>query len=316
LLGAKSFSVKAPLQPDGTATFPINRAGLTPLACQLALDLAGSERITGTIIADGVTLLCALDRAVFDAKTNPCLLAAIDPKTGKRMPTPYTMALQRDPTRAADHFPAGHGFGVATVKPDGSVRFAGTLGDNTPGSQSSLVSKTGGWPFHAVLYRSGGVLTGDLFFRETPTVSDLDGTLTWIKPPPPGTAPIPPTATYPAGFTGRTEVVGARYVKTQPIGPAPGTVTFGGGGLTPLAPVGVAIDANGTFTGGPTGFSLRFTAGTGLFNGTFLEPGATKARSFRGALLQKTGRGYSEFGGAPLTGGGLSTGFVELVIGP
>jgi len=216
------------------------------------------------------------------------------------------VALQRDPTQLAN--PQGHGFGVATVQPDGTVRFTGTLGDGTATMQSGVVSKTGTWPFHALLYKNGGMLTGDLTFRTVAGVSDLDGTLDWIKPAFGG-----PTTTYPAGFTGRTRVIGARYDKTQAF-PA-GQVQVGEGGVGTVTDAVFTVDASGKITATPSTWTLKFVAASGLFSGSFPDPVTSKARKFGGAYLQIRRKGFGTFIGNPLPtpANGLSSGFVEIV---
>ena len=48
-----------------------------------------------------------------------------------------------------------------------------------------------------------------------------------------------------------------------------------------------------TAPSGPTGFTLKFTTATGLFNGAFRDTGNVK-RTFNGALLQSqsSGKGF------------------------
>jgi hypothetical protein len=271
------------------------------------LAVAGSEQITGVLAADGNSVPFALDRAVFDAKAKPCP-QSIDPKTGKSRTAHYTLALQRDALKPADQFPQGHGFGVVTVKPDGTVRFTGSLGDGTALTQSAVISRTGTWPFHALLYGKRGVITGDLTFRDIAQVSDLDGTLDWIKPALTGA-----TITYPAGFATQTSVIGSRYDKSVPV--PDGTLSFGEGNLG-LVPAQVPVtNTLGSWTASPsvTGFRGQFAQSTGLFTGNLPTAASAKAHKFQGALFQKTQRGYGWFIGAPFpAGGGLPTGFVEF----
>ncbi|MGB8167285.1 MAG: Ig domain-containing protein, partial [Chthoniobacteraceae bacterium] len=138
--GTGSYSFKSQFHPDGKASpVAIHRSNKTPplselVISELQMDLAlgGSEQITGTLEADGNTIPFILNRAVFDAKGNPCPEAATDPESGKPVAARYTVALRRDPAKPANQYPQGHGCGIATVNPNGTVRFTGTLGDGTP----------------------------------------------------------------------------------------------------------------------------------------------------------------------------------------
>ena len=308
-LGTGGYSLKGQFQTDGSAgAISLPRpSGPNLTLDQLQLDLTGGEVINGRITGDS-PILFTLDRAVFDAKSNPCPQAAISSKSRPPTTAPYTMALQRDPTTPANLYPQGHGTGMVTVSPAGTVRFAGSLGDGTSLSQSAMISKTGKWPFHVLLYKNGGVLTGDLFFRVSANASDLDGTLDWIKPTIAGA-----TVTYPQGFITQTAVIGSRYDLTAPV--PNGTVRFGEGNL-PVTPDPITVTSTGSLLiATPTmpGFRLRLTPTTGQFKGTLTTAASTKPLKFTGALIQKTQRGYGWFLGTPLPSGqGLPTGFVEF----
>jgi hypothetical protein len=307
-LGGKSYVVKGQFRPDGSApVIVIKRTGLADAILALTLDLTigGSERITGQLAADGAVLPVSIDRAVYDGKNNPSPQSSTDPK-GKPIAAIYTVVLPRDPGQLAT--PQGHGFGVATVKADGSVRWVGVLGDGTTLSQSGVISKTGEWPFHALPYKGRGVLTGALHFRAVAGASDLDGTLAWIKPAIAGS-----TITYPEGFTRQIPLIGARYDRTVAV--SGGTLTYGEGNLGIIpAPVPFSGLA-GKFSAAPvvSGFSFQVAPASGLFKGTLLTAAGPRSIKFQGIIFQKTERGYGLFIGAPSpAGAGLSTGFVEV----
>ncbi len=204
-LGASSFSFKGAFHADGSAPdVTIPRRGQAPITISsLQMDFAGSEQIRGNVDADDGAIAFALDRAVFDAKTNPCPQAAIDSKTGKPTTARYTLVLQPGPTMTPSI--PNLGAGTATVLPNGTVRFVGVLNDGTAVAQSAVISKTGTWPFHTLLYQKRGVLTGDLTFRDLGATGDLDGTLDWIKP-----ARSTPGVSDPEGFAVRIGVIGLR----------------------------------------------------------------------------------------------------------
>jgi hypothetical protein len=306
-MGAQSSNVKGRFAPDGTAQISINRPKLEAMVLTLTLDLSagGTERVTGTLAVDGASLAVVLDRAVFDAK-NPAATYAGS----------YTLILPRDPTKPADQFPQGHGFGAVTVTEMGKVRFAGVLGDDTPLVQGAVLSKTGGWPFHALLYGQRGIISGDLAFDpQTGGRPTLGGALDWIKP-----AIIGKKVTYPGGFTLAVTTRGLAYNKAAPLAFSHGMVKIGEGNIGAIVEVGVDIDTQGRITPNPPAeFRMRVTPATGLFRGAFADPTTGRVRTFRGVLLQDTGagtrRGYGLFLGGPLPTppGGLPTGYVELL---
>ena len=78
--------------------------------------------------------------------------------------------------------PLAIGFGSATVSKTGAVRLIGKLADGTGFSQSTFLTQNGSLQVYTPLYSSTGYLSGDVAF-EYQDSSDIDGSLSWVKPP-------------------------------------------------------------------------------------------------------------------------------------
>src|SRR5262249_1337184 len=129
--------------------------------------------------------------------------AMSSPPAGK-----YTVLLpggDGDPTQ-----PGGDGFGTVTITPRGGLTFAGTLGDGTRTSQTTILTTSGQWPFYSALYAGKGSILGWLTFSNQAD-SDITGPVDWFK------LPQPASKFYPAGFTNQTSVAGSAYTFTSGI---------------------------------------------------------------------------------------------------
>ena len=289
-LGAKTFAFTGAFDSQGRFAGRIHRDGRGPLSVQLALDLAGgTDRLTG-LIADAAasagqatTGAINADRATFQKNTNPA------PDAGY-----YTVALR--PATAT--LPAGNGFGSLTVGRNGSVRFAGQLGDGRAVSAGSKVSKNHTWPVAAVPYDNGGALNGWVAFRAVPQTSDADGSLHWLRPRKPG------AGMFAAGFEGDVDFIAARYARPGagalilglPAGSGNARMVFDGAGLAQpgARTMTVGADQGVTLTGaGKFRFSLDLS--TGLFAGSLNDAGTGGKWKFSGALLNDTGLGLGLF---------------------
>ena len=109
--------------------------------------------------------------------------------------------------------PIREGFAALIVAPNGRVRLAAALADNTPSAQTRFLSAGGNIPFYTSLYRGGGSCFGWLTLLETPA-SDVHGQLRWTNP-----AGMPGPF-HPSGFREKLILIGSRNSATNP--PAPG----------------------------------------------------------------------------------------------
>ena len=290
-LGAASYPFHGAFGNEGSFNVNVSRgARLSSLPLAMNLKAGG---IIGNLTLDGTDMVLALGQTTADGHAKKSAQAGY-----------YTVAF---PHPADASLPQGDGFGSITVGATGLLRFAGTLGDGTPVSQSVYVSDSGGWPLFAAPYAAGGTISGALSVTGAGQGATVGGTAAWFK-----TGLSTHKGAYPAGFSASVNAVGAAFATKLPIAYTSGTATIGAGGITAPGPYSLRITASGHVTSTPAGLSLSLSPATGNFSGTFRPIGAARSSSFHGVLFQNTGQGYGEFTGSALLGGGTSTGFVEL----
>jgi uncharacterized repeat protein (TIGR03803 family) len=272
-IGGSRYAFRSAFGAQGKLRTTVRAPGRAAVVLSLQLD-AANKRLTGTATVSRNVLALQADRAVFTTK-NPC------PFAGR-----YTLAL---PHPEDPKLPQGDGFGTVTVTRTGGVAFAGTLGDGTALSQGAKLGKDGQWPFFALLFRSRGVLTGELDFQRPPATA-ISGKLNWLKP-------STGTAFYPAAFFTTLEAKGSALGGKPLSRLKPSTLTISGGGLAlAAAPFSVTFDSRGNATASSApGFSLRVDAATGLYRGSFR--GGGKVRPFSGVFLPATSEGFGFFAG-------------------
>jgi len=295
-LGEASYSVKGTFDDNGDSSSPIPRAGTNPLTLTLHLDLTnGTDQITGTVSDGTFTSDLTANLTVFNQKTNPA----------KEFQGYYTVLLPPNPDDTGPDLPQGNGYGTINVDASGRIRFSATLGDGTRISQTAVVSKDGTWPVYIPLYVKKGSLSGWVTFTNIVGVSDLGGTLSWFKPP------VPAAKFYPNGFATEIILSGSEYTAPPvgtPVLDVTNTacnilVTLGEGNLDSFASNSVTLTAAKKVSLCVTnGFKLTITPNTGLFSGSFINPGTHKSTVFRGALFQKQNIGAGFFLGTNQTG--------------
>ncbi|MGZ5543395.1 MAG: DUF7507 domain-containing protein, partial [Limisphaerales bacterium] len=278
----KRYLTSGRLNVNGTGTSSVARPGATALAANWNVALDNSDTISGTV-SDGKWVSSLLgDRGTFDARTNPTLHA------GK-----YTVVIPGNVGKTVSR--QGDGYGAVTVNANGTVLFTGTLADGTHVSQSSAISKNGEWPVYVSLYAGHGSLLGWLTFTNRPG-DDVSGRLSWIRPA------VATSALFAEGFAANAESTGSRYV--APIGSANrvlnitnGVVSLTGGNLSEASDNEVTLGSGSKITSVGNKVTLNFTLSSGLFSGTFVEPGTTRRTTFGGAVLQKANFGAGYFPG-------------------
>ena len=261
----------------------------------LVLELDNERRMSGTLSVNGAPPWELFAEANdFDPFLNPNLSVG-----------DYTVELpvadgSADPGLPS---PGGTGAGVLTVSFYGAVRFAGNLGDGFPVSQGTSLLRIGRWPFYATTYTAASAVFGWVDFDEDAESTDLSGDLRWVKPP------RARDSLYPAGFTTRIALSGARYYAPESSGRVlelanqinNAFIHFTGGGL--VEPLGSEFTlGTGTSVTAPAALKLAVNPKNGLFSGTFLEAARIPARAFRGVFQQKRGLGVGYFLRAPSSG--------------
>lgn len=187
--------------------------------------------------------------------------------------------------------PAGHGYGVVTIKPNGAVSMIGKLGDGSNLSLSTTLIKLPGFarviPFFDEPTK-GGVFAG----HTVPTVNGFEGDARWVRPP-----ARKDTLPYHEGFRGDVVVSVTPFTapeKTDPVFNIPnGTVVLSGG---PVATTSGTFEVDGKkITADGNLRSLSINRKNGLFTGKMLV--GNKTLVFKGAINQ---------------GGGTGAGFVSI----
>ena len=212
----------------------------------------------------------------------------------------YNSALLTHSPESDLAYPQGTGYLTLNVTPTGLATWGGKLSDNNTITGSSNLGPAGQVPVHLLLYTNTGSVQGWAQI----TGNDVDGTLDWFKAPQPVKST---TRSYKGGFLRHDLTVdGGKYIK-----PATGSILLGlpssvqigltGGGLSP------AINQAFTITTAnvaqvPTNTNnvkVTLTATTGLFTGSFTQPGLTattprKADIF-GAFIPSSASGVGFF---------------------
>ena len=271
---------------DGTgfAEVAVRRQNAAPLSLELQVD-SDPDHLTGELSSDEWEAELDGDRNVFNS-TNTA------PQTGN-----YTAIFPDD--AVAPNEPQGIGFGTFSVKTTGSIAFTGTLPAKTKLTQASQVPKSGRWPLYISLNGGRGLVWGWLDFVDEPE-SAVDGTITWIKP-------AGSSGGYPTGFTNELNVMGSAYQRpakgTTILDIISGAVAFSGGPLAQGFTNLVLIDDMNRVRNVDTNkLTMKFTLGSGAFQGEVKDPASAKTLSFSGVVLQQQNTGIGFFTRTNLAG--------------
>ncbi|MFO1488510.1 MAG: immunoglobulin domain-containing protein [Verrucomicrobiota bacterium] len=258
----------------GHATNRLTRSGTNFLTVEWAVDLQGSDQISGTL-TEGLSVADLVgDRSLFNAKTNPC------PWVGK-----YTFVLPGE--IGSTNSPEGFSYGTVVVASNGVAKLSGTLADKTVVTRSAPISKNGEWPLWAALTSRKGLLMGWASYQDR-SGDDFNGQSFWITPAKAA------SLYYPSGFVAAPNLLGSRY--TPPVGSTGrmlpwtnGVVTLQGGNLDQAYTNDVVLGTGHKLTGSSTNiFAATFVPATGLFKGTFKRPSDKTALPLGGVVFQKT----------------------------
>jgi hypothetical protein len=261
IAAGKRLRASGRLDLEGRATNIIVRPGLNDVTVAWAVDLNGSDRVTGTVADGEWEAELAGDRAVF-GRTNPYT------NGGK-----FTFVIPGIPADTTS--PEGDSYGTVSIDANGNIKYKGFLADKTSTAQKVPVSKTGEWPFFVSLYRGQGSILG---WITNVADGDFEGMVNWSKPA------DATSKYYPAGFTNIYTMLGSRYV--QPVATTDkvldltdALVSFAGGNLSETFANDVSLGLKSTVTNNTPAnrLVLKFALPTGLFKGTVIPPGATRA---------------------------------------
>lgn len=298
VVNGTSYAFTGRLDASGAATVRIPRHGLSPLTLTFQLDLSGgTQQLTGALSDGAETSSISADHATFNAKKNP-----------SRQAGRYTMILSPAAKGDGSQTPQGNGYAILSVKASGAAILSGRMGDGTPFSHGGTVTENGSLPISFVPHgeTKGSGVNGLLTFRST-DLSDLDGTLSWVK------AARQKDAYYPAGFATQLPSVGARYaaphtgsgIKALAVSDGSATAALGDADLPQVLNVPVQLGANdvGTMvTPGAPDLSFRINPASGTVTGKFTLPNGHVVRGMGGVVLQKQNAAFGYFRGSDQSG--------------
>jgi hypothetical protein len=283
--------------------------GANPLRISLQLDFPygasdpDNYKIVGAVIG-------ATDHASANAfRDERYTAAAPAPDAGLyTVLLPYTSATSS--TIAA--IISGTGYGSLSIGRTGLAKLTGRLADGTAFSQGGAL-RSGGLDtdpltlgiFVQLPYGASGLLDGVLTFREDTGVSDASGSLAWLKAGP-GIGEL-----LRDGFSTRLAAIAARYTA-----PARGELplALATGAENALVTLGEAdflnsqlVTLSRTSLSGALPDQLRLTIdpATGVFTGSFFNPGQVATEKIQGVLYQKLSEGAGFFVG-PYEGGWIT----------
>jgi N-acetylneuraminic acid mutarotase len=276
-----------------------------PITLKAHLDAASSQ-ITGTIESTGLdgkpftSQFATAPRVPAGGRAESYTLLLVGPSGVVPAPAP----------------PAGTSFAAGTITTRGNVRLRGRLADGTPFASASYFHADETFAVYTGLYAGGppsarGSLRGTIAFSTAVgrPAAAASGTLTWFKPL------RPADDHFPGGFTATSAALISHYVNRGQRVPIldfgasanNGGLNSTGGGLTNAIDQTLTVHPNSTVTVTlPNGqeVGLRFSLGSGLFKGSFLNPMNGQVTSFRGAVFQDDGYGSGFFLGASPTDSG------------
>ncbi|MEA3212626.1 MAG: hypothetical protein QOE70_5683 [Chthoniobacter sp.] len=294
LYGGHRYSLKGEFDPAGTAVVSVERRDRTALRLDFTQETDGT--INGTLADDGATIDFALNRAPFDAKTNPASQHGA-----------YTVLCEPEAAFIGDGaFPQGFGSGALLVKKDGALRCVLVLGDGTKVSQGSMVTEGGKWPLYIAAYRKRGAVIGEIAFESRPQDSDANGKMHWFKPK-------ARKGMYAGGFDITSSFLCSRYqiekgIRVLKVGDVPNNVRvdFNFGNL-PSDPPPIYFTLETTNKAGLSGtdfLKVALRSKSGAFSGKFRDS-ADNLHRFIGFIFQQRQKGFGVFKGDDQTGSAL-----------
>jgi hypothetical protein len=201
------------------------------------------------------------------------------------------------------------GFATVTISQDGSIRGRGKLADGQAFSLSSKLKADAHFDVYSLIYRkSPGILAGPIQLRDTPGISDADGTLLWTKP-------LQNKGRYRGGFSGTVTAILSVWHKVllsqasrSISAPTPATAVLSGGNLpasmNPLQKELAVGQRNSVAVMNPglDRLQLKIQSANGLIRGTYVHPVDYRVHSIQGVMLLKQGIGVGYFDGLDETG--------------
>jgi hypothetical protein len=268
--GPGSIALRGVMDAQGVLTLSLLRPGdVTPLTFRLSL--AGTHaapELVGTVEGDGGTGELSLgQRAVFARAARPLAVGR------------YAIALT-PPTDPA--LPKGWGWLAIEVKGSGVIAARGRLGDGSPVSASTWLSKADRAAFWVSRRAGREQFSAALSFTTAPG-PDVAGEFTWMRG-------VDSHLESPRPFSHSAVIRGSAVF--GPVLPPNGELwSFAGASDEPVVLPFTQPTAR-RFVVGARGASLKITPATGQFSGQLAVPPLGKTARFQGIWLQDEARGY------------------------
>ena len=308
VLGGVSYPLVGEFSGSGQYVAELRRANNFSLTLNLTLDVSptGTKRIVGTISTNTFVATAIANRAAYSA-SNPVPANLV----GR-----YTLLLPAaNPIGDAQRDPRGNGIGTLALGSNGIVYWRGTLADGTRVSQNQPLSKDNTWALFLNLYRSRGVLLGNITMDRSQAATDLSGKFNWSKPV------VLSDLYFPLGF----HIVGADLLGSLYERPPAGTSalpSFGSGrdnGRLTLQEGSLLNDISRTLTysaanrisitnPGNEQVSLTVDPTTGFVSGSFVHPVSSADTDLIGVIFKKQDIIVGRFQGTSVPGVNPQTG--------
>ena len=290
-LGKSRYSFKGQIGKDGVGQFgvlmniddPKNAPSRLSLALQV--DVSDGTRIIGILSKRGIPI------------------AEVDARKAQHPERPIPASLQGSHTfllspessdSALDRVPIGHGFGRFSVSKSGVVSLAGILPDGRHVTCAVPMTVENTFPLYCAIGAGANSISGWASFDADTGESNADAI--WFKAAS-SKRPLFPTG-WPDGF--RTTFSSSRYVDLAPIIPGMDESSSAGNARLLLSDQpetavnigpGNRVDIVGQ---APANLRIEFTR-SGLFKGSFIEPGTLRVTKFQGAVIQAQQRAAGFF---------------------
>ena len=307
-LAGVSYPLVGEFSGSGQYVAELRRSNNFSITLNLTLDVnpTGTKRIVGTISTNTFVTTAIANRAAYSA-SNP---------VPANLAGRYTLLLPAaNPIGDGQSDPRGNGIGTLALGSNGIVSWRGTLADGTVVSQKQPLTKDNTWPVFLNLYKSKGVMLGNISMDRSQATTDLSGKFNWSKPV------VARDRYFPLGF----RIVGADFLGSLYEAPAAGTSALPSFGSTPdngrltLQEGSLLNDISRTLTysaanrititnPGIERPNLAVNPKTGFVSGTFIHPVSSLRTDLSGVIFKKKDIIVGRFQGSSVSGVNPQTG--------
>lgn len=333
------FSGLLGLNGQGTSK-PVARKGKSSLLVDIQMTFDGSDSVSGTVraLSNAPSPYVIYPAPFTSALTGFKAGFNLTNQPATNLVGAYTMVVDvpSDPLS-----PKGYGYGLITLKTNGSVSASGSLGDYAALKTITVeISKNGDWPMYGTAYKgilpyqdkngnwltakeNNGMIMGWMKFTNNTGIPSgrelLDGSVSWIKYPNTNNFYLPGftnhnLAVFGSAYTAPTNSKTTRALTSFDASLGYGYIATQDGNLLSPFTNNIFMNTNNAFTVLPVVVNTQkvsFTVKSGKLGGGFSHPNdpiATK-KTVVGAVLQDVQIGYGVFKGTNSTGSFLLESF-------